>query len=105
MTPSGMKSRSSGNGVKAKRKIVIEPNLLKTFARKSIFFLYLSFIAFLPPTPSKYPDNSPIAEPVPATTAIHIGSNVFPRAKITIVYGTGKKMDDAPIRLIRKIPK
>ena len=53
MTPNGMKSKSSGRGVRAKMKMATEPYFLKSFVMKSIFFLYLSLITFLPPTPRR----------------------------------------------------
>ena len=59
----------------------------------------------LPPKPARYPENSPIADPIPPASAIHKGSKVPPRVKITTVYGIGKKIDNDPIRLIKKIPK
>jgi hypothetical protein len=49
---------------------------------------------------------------MPAATAIQRGSKtqfpfIFspPRVNMTTVYGIGKKIDAAPIRLIRNIPK
>ena len=44
----GMKSKSSGKGVKAKTKIANDPKRLKTFNINSIFFLRWRLMSFLP---------------------------------------------------------
>jgi len=74
ITLSGMKIKSSDKGISAKIRIAIDPYLLNNFTRTSIFFLYRSMMTFLPPTPNKYHDNSPIVELMLATTAILTGS-------------------------------
>jgi len=61
----------------------------------------------LPPKPIRYPDNSPIAAPAPAKTAIKNGSKAswLPRMKMTTDEGIGIKIEVAPRRLMKKIPK
>ncbi len=107
MTPSGIKIRSSDNGVKAKTKIAKEPYFAKSLSKKAMFFSLRFLIVFLPPKPTRYPENSPNVPPAVAVIIMSKGLNKPepPSIKTIALSGIGKRLDDAPIRLTTKIPK
>jgi hypothetical protein len=106
-TPRGMNTKSSGNGVNAKRKMASVPYLLKRLPKKFTFFSQHFVMAFLPLKLRRYPENSPTVPPTVAATERSNGLNSEEpaSAKRIALSGTGKKIDAAPSRLIRKIPK